>query len=542
MSKKVTEESEKKDEKIVTRYDRKVQKRKEQAEQEKKERTIGIIVSAVIIVAVVALIASFPIRTWMAVNKTFVEIGGDKVSQVEFDYYYNTMKNSYVSQYGSTMSYMGIDLSGDLSSQMYSDTLTWQDYFQQLAVSNIQNNKALLKEANEAGFTYDEKEEFDTYKDVLKAQASEAGVSLSEYLKQAFGSYATIGRLEKTIKEYLHANAYYRQVSENSTPADEEIDTYYAENKDSYDSVDYRMLQFDADLPTEPTDLADPVEESEDTADSTESTDGSTDTEEAYQPSEAEIAYAMSAAKEEADAALKTISTEGELTKNAKRTTVNSNYRDWMFDESRKDGDTTVIEDEDNHRYYVVEFVQRYLDQQPSVKARMVITENTDGQTILDEWKAGEATEASFEELCKKYSDDTSVSTNGGLYEGLLKSNLENSYPDLSDWLFSEDRKEGDTTVITMESGTTYVVYYISQGDPEWKINISSTLLNQKMSDYLTQISENITVEDPKGNLRYLAVQASEEAAASESAQEATEETDADSTAASEETESTTTE
>ena len=172
----------------------------------------------------------------------------------------------------------------------------------------------------------------------------------------------------------------------------------------------------------------------------------------------------------------------------------------------------------------------------------MVITENTDGQTILDEWKAGEATEASFEELCKKYSDDTSVSTNGGLYESLLKSNMENSYPDLSDWLFSEDRKEGDTTVITMESGTTYVVYYISQGDPECKINISSTLLSQKMSDYLTQISENITVEDPKGNLHYLAVQASEEAAASESAQEATEETDADSTAASEETESTTAE
>lgn len=56
-----------------------------------------------------------------------------------------------------------------------------------------------------------------------------------------------------------------------------------------------------------------PVEESEDTADSTDSTDGSTDTEEAYQPSEAEIAYAMSAAKEEADAALKTISTEENL-------------------------------------------------------------------------------------------------------------------------------------------------------------------------------------------------------------------------------------
>ena len=85
MSKKVTEESEKKDEKIVTRYDRKVQKRKEQAEQEKKERTIGIIISAVIIAAVVALIASFPIRTWMAVNKTFVEIGGDKVRSFHTD-------------------------------------------------------------------------------------------------------------------------------------------------------------------------------------------------------------------------------------------------------------------------------------------------------------------------------------------------------------------------------------------------------------------------------------------------------------------------
>ena len=36
---------------------------------------------------------------------------------------------------------------------MYSDTLTWQDYFEQNAVESLKQNKALMAEAKAAGFT-----------------------------------------------------------------------------------------------------------------------------------------------------------------------------------------------------------------------------------------------------------------------------------------------------------------------------------------------------------------------------------------------------
>ena len=40
-------------------------------------------------------------------------------------------------------------------------------------------------------------------------------------------------------------------------------------------------------------------------------------------------------------------------------------------------------------------------------------------QALLDEWKAGDATEESFGELAKVNSEDTGSSDNGGLYEDL---------------------------------------------------------------------------------------------------------------------------
>ena len=89
-------------------------------------------------------------------------INGEEVNKVEFDYVYNTSKNNYITQYGSYLSYFGLDTSKDLSTQMYSETLTWQDYFEQNAVESLKQNKALMAEAKAAGFTYDTTDEYNT--------------------------------------------------------------------------------------------------------------------------------------------------------------------------------------------------------------------------------------------------------------------------------------------------------------------------------------------------------------------------------------------
>ena len=534
---KVTENKEQKEQteqKVMTKYDRKVQKRKEEKEKEKKEERISTAVGIVFLVALVCLVASFPIRTYLATHETYVVINGEKVNKVEFDYVYNTTKNNYINQYGSYLTYFGLDTSKDLSTQMYSDTLTWQDYFEQNAVESLKQNKALMAEAKAAGFTYDTTEEYNTFKESVKTSAASAGVSEKEYIRSIYGSYATMGRIEEYIKNDMVMNAYYQKLQEDNAPSDDEIQNYYDENKANYDSVDYRLTTIEAELPTEPTELADPVDETAatdttGTTDGTAAADSTQDT--AYQPSDAEIAKAMEDAKVLADEAEKTVAKDGEAHENEKKTSVNYLISDWLFDDARKAGDTTVITNDNSHCYYVVAFEKRYLDETPSADVRVIIpTEDKSGEEILDEWKSGAATEDSFAELCKKYTQDTSAVENGGLFEQVTKTGMTE---EISSWIFDSSRQAGDTVSITVND-TTYVLYYIGQDQPEWKINIKNTLVSDTMSQYMQDITADVTVEDPKGKLNYLKVQAEESAA--ETATAETQEIPEEQTAATEET------
>ena len=528
------EQKEHTEQKVMTKYDRKVQKRKEEKEKEKKEERISTTVGIVFLVALVCLVASFPIRTYLATHETYVVINGEEVNKVEFDYVYNTSKNNYITQYGSYLSYFGLDTSKDLSTQMYSDTLTWQDYFEQNAVESLKQNKALMAEAKAAGFTYDTTDEYNTFKETIKTSAAAAGVSDKEYVRSIYGSYATMGRIEEYVKNDMVMNAYYQKLQEDNAPSDDEIQSYYEENKATYDSVDYRLTTIEADLPTEPTELADPVEET--AADTTGTTDGTTaadstqDT--AYQPSDAEIAKAMEDAKVLADDAEQAVAKDGEAHENEKKSSVNYMISDWLFDDARKAGDTTVITNDNSHCYYAVAFEKRYLDETPSADVRVIIpTEDKTGEEILEEWKNGAATEDSFAELCKKYTQDTSAVENGGLFEQVTKTGMTE---ELSNWIFDSSRQAGDTVAITV-SDTTYVLYYIGQDQPEWKINIKNTLVSDTMSQHMQDITADVTVEDPKGKLNYLKVQA-EESAAAETTTAETQEITEEQTAATEET------
>lgn len=497
-----------KPEKIVTRYDRKVQRRKEQKEKELRDKRIAQVVGIVLAAVIVCIIASFPIRTWISLNGTYIEVNGEKVTRVEFDYNYNLVANSFINQYYTTYYYyFGVDLTGDLSQQMYSDTLTWKDHFDEMTVERLVQNKNMMKEARDEGFVHDTAQDYEEYMAALEDAASEAGQSVKDYIRQLYGAYATESRVRPYVEEGLYLTAYNAEVLEDRfAPSAEEIQENYESNRNSYDSVDYYLYTVNAELPTEPTELADPVEEDEDGEGEAAGDEGA---ETPYQPSEAEITAAMEAAKAEADAVERKIKTEGELYTNMKMSAVTYSLQSWLFDEERKAGDTTVIEDTTGHRYYVLGFENRYLDKTRSADARILITQE-DGQAILDEWKSGAATEESFAEICDKYRDATLSTVEGGLYEALVSSEMPDA---LREWVTDGERKAGDTAVISPEeSEYTYVAYYVAPNEEEWYLTIRNILLSQKLSEYMDGLTENADVKDPKNNLNYIKVQ--EEAAA----------------------------
>lgn len=508
MSNKGTKKTEETQEKIVTKYDLKMKRREEQKAKEKREKQFGTVLGILIVAALVCFVASFPIRTYATVNGTYVTVGGEKVNRVEFDYNYNIVSNNFIAQYGYMYYYyMGIDLSGDLSTQMYTADLTWKDFFDEMTVDNIARNKALEREAKAAGFTYDTTDEYAEYMDSLEQYASESGATMKQYIKQVYGVYATEARVKPFIQQAMYVSAYYNSAVDELIPSRDEIQQYYEENKDNFDSVDYRIFSVDAQLPTEPTELADPTETA--APDGSASGEPSASEQTAYQPSEAEIAAAMEAAKSNADKLLLTIQTAGSRMVNVRRSDAVYLLRDWLFAADRVAGDTTVIEDTTNNRYYVLAFEQRYLDNTKAADIRMIRTTGDMGQTILDEWKSGAATEESFAELYEKYKDPDMDSTSGGLYEALASS----SVPDeVKSWVFSDQRVSGETAVISPASSQyTFVIYYIAPNQEEWALEIQDTLQSERISDYIDELIDSVEVEDKKGNLHYLEVYAQQQ-------------------------------
>lgn len=515
MPKKETQNNGQEPEKIVTKYDLKMQRRKEQKEKAAREERVSRIIGIAVVVALVCLVASFPIRNYLTINGTYVTVNGEKISKAEFDYNYNVARSSYLNQYGAYLGYFGLDMTRDVDTQMYSETMTWGDYFEELAVQNIARNKGIEKEARAEGFTYDTAEDYSEYQETLKEAVSEAGSTMKSYLKELYGPYATQARVKPYLEESFYVGAYTEAMAEKLSPSEEEIQAYYEENADTYDSIDYYRVEVDAELPTEPTELADPVEPEEGGEEGSEEGEGE---EEPYQPSEAEIAAAMEAAKEEADKLEASVMTEGELITDARKASMSYVLTDWLFDKERKQGDTSVIEDSTNHKYYVVGFEKRYLAQTPTVDVRVALTAEDNGQAILDEWKSGAATEETFAEICDKYNDPAITTVEGGLLEGVMTTDVPT---EIAEWMNDSSRQVGDTAVISPASENyTYVVYYKGLNDPEWMQRIRTTLRNEKVSEYLGTFTENVDVQDPKDHLAYLKIRAEEEAATAASGEE----------------------
>lgn len=321
--------------KVMTKYDKKVQEKKRIEEREKRNKNIFRISVAVILAAILIGTVSYFIIRHNNIYGEYISVGDNEISKVEFDYYTNTTANNFVSTYSSYLSYFGLDTSKSYADQQYSDDMTWADYFAQGAVEQIKQTKALVADAKNNNFKYDVTSDYNSFKDSLNQAAGSASQSLKKYYQTRFGSYATESNLESIIKDYLTASAYYNQLLEQNTPSDSDISAYYEQNKDKYDSIDYRVLSVTSE-DTANQMLAKVKDES----------------------SFAELCkiYASDSDKSKYE------SDDASLVKGGTSSSISSVYSSWLYDSSRQAGDKTVIADTNNDAYYVLYFGNRYFD------------------------------------------------------------------------------------------------------------------------------------------------------------------------------------
>lgn len=485
------EETEKK---VVTKYDQKKKRREEEKAKEKKEQKLTAFGGIAVLLVIVAIILYAPINTALTLNKEYIQVAGEKITKVEYDYNYNIVKNNYINTYGSYLSYFGLDTSKDFSDQMYSDTLTWADYFDQLAVDTISRTKALKLDAQAKGFVHDkEEEEYKEFVENITTAAADSGEKVDSYLKNLFGPYATKKRIEPYVREGLVVAAYNDKLMADNKPTDAEVETFYQENKADYDSVDYKQTLVKAELPTEPTDLAD------------EEVEYDPESGVAYTPSDAEKEKAMEDTKPQAEEAEKTVVSDGEEFTGKRRADVDFFIKEWLFDEARKAGDTTVIADTDYNQYYVLAFEKRYREESSTANVRVLAVQG-EAQPILDQWNEKGATEDVFIELSRQYN--VADYENDGLFENIAKNSLGDVF---DEWIFAEGRKAGEAGVVVYDEETQYLIYYVGDGDALYKAEITEKMTNDRVSEYITALKDEIVVNDAKGNLNYLKLEAEKE-------------------------------
>lgn len=502
-------QTEEQSDKVVTRYDRRMEKRKKEEEKERRSwkrfKIVSIVILAAVAVSIVFSIGTSFYNRYTVLNQTYFQVGDHDITRLEYNYYFNNVYSNYLSMYGSYVSMMGLDTTVDLDEQTYpgNENMTWKDYFDQSAVEQIQQIKAMADEARENGFEYDSSEDMASYETEIAAQAESASVSESEYYALMYGDYATPSRIETFVEENLLASAYYNHLVEENQPADDEITAYYEENKNSYDTVTYRSFYFEVD-----TSAGEETGSEETTAVETTTAAEETTVEETTLDTAEETAEETTAAEE---------TTVEETTTGAEETAAEETTAAEAETETASEEETGMTDEE------IAAAMDELKVQADEMAARL---------------EAGE----DFEDLCVEYASEDQKENYGGEEDGSLTE--EGSYfgaPSVAaDWLFDESRQEGDITVLESESlNRYYVVQFISRQNDEETTNesIGNLLASQVVSEYVTEIAQEYTVTDVAGDLHYLTVpEESTEAAETETATETDETAE---TAAAEATETT---
>lgn len=347
----------KEEQKVLTKYDRKMAARKEKEimdkKSEKKFKVLSGISIFVVVLFIVAAIATPIYLKQKNMKDIYVVVGDREVSGLEYDYYYNAVVNSFLTSYGSYLPYLGLDTSVDYSEQAFSESMTWEDEFNRMAVEQMRQIFALSADAKKNGFEYDVEPQFQEHQERMKEAASASEVSLSEYYKTSFGENATVSNMEPIIKEGIMVSAYQDSMIQKNLPSDEEVSAYYNENISDYDHVDYRSFVFTASATATSSEeeVENAMNELKTSADAFVSERaGGADFEELC------IKYAS----ENAKANYENETTEYSLSTQKYKSDVPSDIAEWLFDSARKEGDITVIKSATYNQYYVVEFSKRY--------------------------------------------------------------------------------------------------------------------------------------------------------------------------------------
>lgn len=431
-----------------------------------------------------------------------MEVDGRAISQTWLVYYYKDAVSGFYNQAMSTVAsyaqYLGnsdyaqlismlygLDITKPLSEQNVGEDQTWADFFVESVVTAARRDAGMTRQAEAAGFVLDAQTQasVDALADNIATHATTYGFADTDsYLRATYGDCAALDSYLEYYNYRIYADAYYQQ--ENAAFAQKEFtqqerQDYDAENGEAFNSFTFTVAF---------------VSEQEDQTLIEELMKGA-------------VVDGLSVSAGQ----LGLTPQEG---KRVMGPNIAEQFRAWVTDSARQEFDVATIATEEGAQTpgtYVVQFLARHDNAQPMANVRHLLvkfeTDSTGAQvagtkeaclskanSLLETWRTGEATEESFVELVKQYSEDGNAST-GGMYEAI---NPGTSFVEpFLNWCIDENRQPGDVDIVETTYGY-HIMYFSSHTQELYRDQlITEAMRAEAQNQWYTQTLEQVSVSDP---------------------------------------------
>lgn len=335
---------------------------------------------------------------------------------------------------------------------------SWFSYFYDKAVESTKKTLLLCETANAAGITLTDKE--------VKALESAA----DEYEKYGKDNVIYVMKAKALAKKY-EENFYY-SLSYDTT----EYEKYYNDNKEEFDVVDYKYMEFAA------------------------IQDETFDKEAAYIAAKsAANRFASQLKTQDFDklaqdylTSIKSEKTVADYTVTAYPCEVRTNFGNWAFSEERKAGDVTIFEGTGQFAvYYMVKAPYKHDYTTKKVQMLTMSLGQEPYETVEKMRKIyykWQEMEDKTEETFKTLSDDIKLTN---VYK-------EYSSDKLKDWVYSDKRVEGDWDVVEDQTNL-YLIRYIGDGESSFHLKANEYLGESDFDKMLADAEKTYSVKTNKG-------------------------------------------
>ncbi len=424
--------------------------------------------------------------------------------EYQYEYrYLHDLYNNYAKQGLAPANAEGqLDLDAKSGMKEPKEGSTWGEYLHYQTQEALKQSYAYTDAAEAMGLKLGEKELALVDQRIKQLQTRFPRQNdLVTYLEQNYGRGMTLDRLRKIFERDQLAAMYRQETPKQHEVSEQERETYYKEHQNTYDLFSYRLFtlstpkaednatqeaidKLKADTKAKAEELLERIKKADDLK--TLAAD--------YAPNDEQASYK---------------SEDKTLFENRRLGTAGStDIQDWLGDQSRKEGDKTLLESGSN--FTVVVFLKREREERQTVNVRHILFEAQEGQASEEQRKAAEqkakdlAAKIKSEDDMIRFSEELSQSgeaREAAEYKDVRVGQMVQAF---NDWIYDEARKPGDVGVVMTNYGA-HVIFFEGKGDlPNWAVQVTENIQNEAFEKKSKELLDGYQIDPNAFALRFI--------------------------------------